>query len=87
MIYRLSDGTRVRVTRNDTPAPDAQDTLTFEEFKYDGPDHTKNVRRTYELSDKAAADEMNRLAVADGVRFAREFGMSGDQFRKAVGGE
>lgn len=64
MIYKLEDGTRVRVIRDG-------DDIEYEVYRFTTEKET--VRRG-RLTGDAARDYTNALTVADALRFARQYG-------------
>jgi hypothetical protein len=64
VIYKPGDGTRVRVTSEG-------DALRFETYRYTPLKETLSVEV---LSGEEAKDRLAVLKVADGIRFAREYG-------------
>jgi hypothetical protein len=64
MIYKLSDGTRVRVTHDD-------EVTQFETYQFTPEKRVISVER---LTGDEAERRLSELTILDGFRFAREFG-------------
>lgn len=67
MIYKSSDGTRVRTRR----MGDAAGTVEFETYRFTPLKKTLSV--TY-LDGQEAEDYIRTLSVLDGIRFGQEYG-------------
>ncbi|MFE0326275.1 hypothetical protein ACFW08_05600 [Streptomyces sp. NPDC058960] len=64
MIYKLTDGTRVRTTRDG-------DVVEFETYRFTPEKETLSVER---LSGEEAKTRIATLVVADAIRFAQQYG-------------
>ncbi|MEU1254840.1 hypothetical protein ABZ445_16330 [Streptomyces chartreusis] len=72
MIYKLLDGTRVRVTR--VSVADVGEFLTFQSYRFTP---EKEILNTEILTGEAAERRLSEVYIADAMRFAREFGGHG----------
>ena len=78
MIYKLTDGTRVRVTvEGEALASEGEpQSLRFETYHFDSLG-VKQVDDVEVLSGPEATARVTRLTLADGLRFVEDFGMKG----------